>query len=306
MLTDAMRAHLDGLVTAQRVVLFMKGTRDQPRCGFSARVVEMIDAYVDTYATIDVLADMNLREAVKEYAQWPTFPQLFVDGELVGGADVITQLHERGELAAVLGESGPVAAPAVTLTPSAAARIREVVGDAEGALRLQIDASFRYEFALVDAPGPRDVIVHAGGIQLVFDPASARRADGMTMDFVSGPRGSGLVVDNPNEPPRVTPLSVEELHRWRAEGRPHHLFDVRTDEEWRIAHVEGSTLLDAAGEAKLHALPPDAILVMLCHHGVRSQHAAEHLLAQGWRHVYNVVGGIDAWSRRVDPKVPTY
>jgi monothiol glutaredoxin len=306
MLTDAMRAHLDGLVTSQRVVLFMKGTRDQPRCGFSARVVEMIDGYVDTYATIDVLADMNLREAVKEYAQWPTFPQLFVDGELVGGADVLTQLHERGELAAVLGDAEPVPAPSVTLTPRAAARIREVVGDAEGALRLQIDASFRYEFAIADAPGPRDVTVTTEGIRLVFDPASARRAHGMTMDFVSGPRGSGLVVDNPNEPPRVMPLTVEELHRWRTEGRPHHLFDVRTDDEWRIAHLEGSILLNEAGEAVLRALPPEAPLVVICHHGVRSQHAAEHLLAQGWRHVYNLVGGIDAWSHRVDPSVPTY
>jgi monothiol glutaredoxin len=97
-MTD-IHTQIDNDVKNNDVVLFMKGTRDQPRCGFSARVVEMIDGYVDTYATFDVLADMNLREAVKEYAQWPTFPQLYVGGEFVGGCDIVTQLEAAGELA---------------------------------------------------------------------------------------------------------------------------------------------------------------------------------------------------------------
>lgn len=305
-LTDAMRARLDALVASDRVVLFMKGDRTAPRCGFSARVVELLDGHLDSYATVDVLGDMTLREAMKDYAQWPTFPQLWVDGELVGGADIAEQLHGTGELAALLGSQDVALAPSITLTPAAQARIVEVMDGEAGALRLRIDARFHYAFELADGPAPGDVVVTQGEVTLVLDRASARRADGMTMDFVTGPTGSGLVVDNPNEPPGVRQLQVDELAAWRADGRPHALVDVRTDAEWGIAHIDGAVLLDEAGTAWLDQLPRDTAVVFQCHHGGRSQQAAEHFLRQGFRDVYNLAGGIDAWSLRVDPTVPRY
>jgi monothiol glutaredoxin len=302
-LTDALRARLDALVRDDRVVLFMKGTRSAPRCGFSARVVAILDGLVDDWRDVDVLADMTLREGIKAWAQWPTFPQLWVDGDLVGGADIVEQLHERGELATLL-KATPAAPPVLGLTDAARDRIREVAGEAR--LRLRVDAAFAYQFELADEAGPGDVEVESNGVRLVLDRASARRADGLRMDFVQGPHGAGLVVDNPNEPPRVGSLDVTELKAWLDRGEPFHLLDVRTDDEWAIARIDGARLLDEATAAWLDTLPRDARLAVVCHHGVRSRHAAEELLRRGFRDVRNVEGGIDAWSRRVDPSVPRY
>ena len=82
-----------------RVLLFMKGTPEAPQCGFSAQLVEVLaDVGVD-YTTRNVLADPELRQAIKEFSNWPTIPQLYVDGKFVGGCDIVTEMHATGELA---------------------------------------------------------------------------------------------------------------------------------------------------------------------------------------------------------------
>ena len=90
------------------------------------------------------------------------------------------------------------------------------------------------------------------------------------------------------------------------EGKPHLLVDVRTQEEWATAKVESAVFLDDALRGKLEGADRDQTIVFLCHHGMRSQQAATHLLATGFRDVYNLQGGIDAWATHVDPAVPRY
>ena len=104
-LDPALRERIDELLATEPVVLFMKGTREAPQCGFSARVVAMLDRHLAEYATHDVLADPALRQGIKDYADWPTVPQVWVDGEFVGGCDIVTELFEAGELAAALSGS---------------------------------------------------------------------------------------------------------------------------------------------------------------------------------------------------------
>ena len=91
------RAAIEAVLNAHPVVLFMKGNRSQPQCGFSARTAGMLDTLLVDYATVDVLKDAALREAIKLYGQWPTIPQLYVDGELIGGCDIVGQLYDSGE-----------------------------------------------------------------------------------------------------------------------------------------------------------------------------------------------------------------
>ena len=304
-LTPQLQEHLQSLVDSDPVVLFMKGQRAHPQCGFSASVVEILDGLLDDYATHDVLSDMNLREGMKVFSEWPTFPQLYVNGELVGGADIVAQLHAQDELAAMLG-SAPATAPHIDITDAARERILALTEGHNVPLRLSIDARFNYSFAHVDDVAEADFSVLANTLTLVFDRASARRANGLRIDFIDDERGQGLVIENPNEPAQVQPLTVDELHQWRTEGKPHHLIDVRTDEEWNIARIEGARLLDAETSGWLETLPRDAVLVMQCHHGVRSLRAAEELLRRGHTRVYNLKGGIDAWSRYIDGDVPTY
>ena len=88
-------------------MLFMKGTPDEPRCGFSARVVAMLDAMGTDYAAMDILPDPRIRQELSGLSGWPTIPQLFVGGELVGGCDIVTEMFESGELAETLGVEQP-------------------------------------------------------------------------------------------------------------------------------------------------------------------------------------------------------
>ena len=91
------------LMSANRVVLYMKGTPQFPQCGFSALAVEILKrCEVNDFKTVDVLADSEVRQGIKEFSDWPTIPQLYVDSEFIGGADIMKELYENGELQDVL------------------------------------------------------------------------------------------------------------------------------------------------------------------------------------------------------------
>ncbi|MBC7940073.1 MAG: Grx4 family monothiol glutaredoxin [Chitinophagaceae bacterium] len=93
------------LVKSNRVMLFMKGTAQFPMCGFSGRAIQILKACgADDLKTFNVFDDEDVRQGIKDYAQWPTIPQLYVDGEFVGGSDIMTEMYESGELQQVLGK----------------------------------------------------------------------------------------------------------------------------------------------------------------------------------------------------------
>ena len=94
-----------------KVILFMKGTPDAPACGFSARTVGALQAMDAPFAAVDILPDPRIRQELSALSNWPTIPQLFIDGQLVGGCDIVTEMYESGELAQALGVEQPQAAP---------------------------------------------------------------------------------------------------------------------------------------------------------------------------------------------------
>jgi len=300
-------AKIERLVKADKVVLFMKGTRTAPQCGFSATVVGLLDQYLPEYTTHNVLVDAEIREGVKRYANWPTIPQLYVDGEFVGGCDIIRQLDEDGELVKTLGDAvRRPEAPSIVITPAAAevfAQALEEAGEGE-VLRLSVDGNFRHDLAL-DSPQPSDLRVESAGIVLLIDPGSARKLDGVTIDYATAPE-SGFRIDNPHAPPRVQPISPAEAKAMIERDPGARFLDVRTPEERARAMIEGTTLLDREAFDALMELPKNTPLVFHCHHGMRSHQAAIHFLEQGFTKVYNVSGGIDGWSQEVDPSIPRY
>ncbi len=97
------QSEINDIVKAHKVVLFMKGSRMMPQCGFSAQAVQILSAHTSDFETVNVLADMEIRQGVKDYAKWPTIPQCYVGGEFVGGSDILTELHQSGELAKLIG-----------------------------------------------------------------------------------------------------------------------------------------------------------------------------------------------------------
>jgi monothiol glutaredoxin len=114
-MTDAATANpvhdfISKAVTDHPVVLFMKGEPDQPRCGFSATVVQILDHLGVEYAGVDVLQSDALREGIKSYSDWPTIPQLYVKGEFVGGCDIVREMFQSGELKPFLEQQGVLAA----------------------------------------------------------------------------------------------------------------------------------------------------------------------------------------------------
>ena len=90
------------LLQKHRIILFMKGNRVFPQCGFSAAVVEILETYDTDYETVNILEDPELRQSLKDYSQWPTFPQLYIDQELIGGCDIVTAMHHNQELAPLM------------------------------------------------------------------------------------------------------------------------------------------------------------------------------------------------------------
>lgn len=97
---------IDNLVKSNDVVLFMKGDADQPMCGFSATVVRILDLVNVEFKDINVLADMEIREGIKEYSNWPTIPQLYIKGEFIGGCDIVREMYETGELNELIAQKG--------------------------------------------------------------------------------------------------------------------------------------------------------------------------------------------------------
>ncbi|ACY16385.1 Grx4 family monothiol glutaredoxin [Haliangium ochraceum] len=306
-LDQGLKQRIESIIASDQVVLFMKGNRSFPQCGFSSTVVQILNSMVPNYTTVNVLADPEVRQGIKEFSDWPTIPQLYVEGEFVGGCDIVREMFENGELARLLG-SQEVEAPTITITDAAAAALKSALS-AEGGegdvIHLAVDARFQHNLDL----GPKTehgIEVASNGVLLEVNRMSARLADGLTIDFVEEGLQRGFRMDNPNRPPEVVELSPAELKAKLDAGEIKELIDVRSPEERKTAQIADSRLLDDATMQQLTQLDVDTPLAFYCHRGQRSKAAAEHFRDRGFRKVYNLSGGIDAWSTEVDSDVPRY
>ena len=110
-MSNPIREEIQKAITEHEVILFMKGVPERPMCGFSARTVAALDSLGASYAAVDILPDPRIRQELSAISNWPTIPQLFVNGDLVGGCDIVTEMYESGELAETLGVQPPADAP---------------------------------------------------------------------------------------------------------------------------------------------------------------------------------------------------
>jgi monothiol glutaredoxin len=97
-MTPELKQRLDNLVEQHKILVFMKGNKLMPQCGFSNNVVQILNALGVPFETIDVLADWEIRQGIKEYSEWPTIPQVYIDGKFIGGSDIMAELYKKGEL----------------------------------------------------------------------------------------------------------------------------------------------------------------------------------------------------------------
>ncbi|HEY5960540.1 MAG TPA: Grx4 family monothiol glutaredoxin, partial [Polyangiaceae bacterium] len=252
-LSGVVHQQIAGLVSQNPVVLFMKGTRQMPQCGFSAQVVRILDELLPEYETVDVLRDPNIRDGIKQYSEWPTIPQLYVNGKFIGGCDIVRDMNESGELQTLLGKqlkpsAGAAALPTITVSSSAQAALARAsaeavdTGQAEP-LHLLVTAQFEHDLYF----GPRtgnDIDVPTNGPTLLLDRSSTGRANGLRIDFVEGENG-GFKIVNPNEPRRVKQITAPEV-KAMLDRKEVQLFDVRPEAERRLASIPAARALDAA------------------------------------------------------------
>ena len=262
------------------------------------------------FRDVDVLSDPALREGIKEFSNWPTIPQLFYQGSLIGGSDIVRQLEESGDLLPSLGIDPSKVVhtpPSISISPEAAAAIKDAAKEAEPGqqLRMVLQRGGQSIDLYFDSPRANDLTVEQHGITVLFDRASAKLASGIAIGFVDGP-GGGFRIDNPNLPARVGTLTPAELQKMLTAKVPLRLLDVRTERERTVARIAGDEWIEELARTELNSLSKDTMLVVYCHHGTRSHAAAEQLVASGFRNVWNLSGGIDAWSRQVDPSVARY
>jgi len=300
------RERIETLLKDHRVVLFMKGNRQQPMCGFSAAAANTLNELLPEYHTVNVLDDPEIREGIKAYGDWPTIPQLYVEGELVGGADIIRQMYGSGELHALFGIAAPDRTPPeITITDAAAEAIRQGTAGAQGmALHLEIGPDHSAGFQLAPA-GEHDIVASANGLEIHFDPASAQRAKGIVIDWVSTVQGEGLSLKFPGAV-EIKSLSVQQLKQ-RLAANDITLVDVRPAAGRAMAApLAQARVLEEEGYEKLASLPKDTALAFICHHGMSSRAMAERFAAHGFSNLHNVEGGMDAWASEIDSGVPRY
>jgi monothiol glutaredoxin len=269
--------------------------------------VNILDMFDCEYETVDVLADATLREGIKTYGQWPTVPQLYLDGELIGGCDIVTELFESGELSDLLGLKPPArTVPLITFSDKAAA-VRHALEQQPDEMSLHIRIDARWQTHLELAPDKaHEIRTDAHGIDVLMDPSTAQRANGLFVDVIETLQGSAFTFENPNAPPAVKPMDVSTLNTIIESGEAFYLFDVRGPDERAKAQIKAAAPFDEGAERLIRTLPKDTPLVFHCHGGGRSQVVAERYRLRGFVNVYNLAGGIDAWSLHVDSTVQRY
>jgi len=215
-------------------------------------------------------------------------------------------MFNSGELHDMLGVERPDRTPPeVTITDAAAEKILEAMQGHEGiGLHFAIDAGFQSQFNVGPIEG-HEIKVEANGVTMLFDIASAQRARGAVIDWVTTMQGEGLTIKLPEAPNPIRQMSVAEL-KDEMDNNSVILVDIRVAEERALASLDAARPMDRETMEEIEAMPKDTALAFLCHHGKRSNIAAEHFRKNGFTNVSNVAGGIDAWSKEIDSKVPLY
>lgn len=305
---SAVHRQISSILASNPVVLFMKGTPDQPRCGFSAKSVDVLNTLVPDFFGVDVLNDDDIRQGIKTYGNWPTIPQLYVKGELVGGSDIIMQLYNTGELHQLLGVAAPDrSAPEIFISAQAATAIRAGMADEPAlGLHLRIDGRWQASFQLAPIEG-HEIKAVADDLIVYMDVQTAQRAKGLRIDWTDSLQGSGLSITNPNAPSLVKSMTVSVLAAALKSAHPPLVIDVRPEHDrLRAPFPPPSKVLEGGTLSALEALPKSQPLAFLCHFGNSSKQAAEHFRGLGFTEIFNVEGGIDAYAREIDTSVVRY
>lgn len=303
------------IVKDEKLLIFAKGTREAPRCGFSARAIDVIARLGKPFKVVNILEDPTLRPALVEFSQWPTSPQVFLDGELLGGSDIVQELFESGELQQKVAKSfGDAPAPApekppVSITPEALAKVREFMETANDKLRLHVNVSngertYALEIDTYSHAG-QDLSYTINGITVVHARAMRPLFNALEVSWVSKDDSEGFAVREVGQAPALpVPFEIkrdelESLLKSDAKAGLESslkIVDVREDEEWAEGHGEGTIHLALSRlekEWEQKGLEKSDTIIMVCRSGNRSGQATKAFRDRfGFAKTRNLVGGI--------------
>ncbi len=288
---------IENLVNNNDCILFMKGTPSHPQCGFSSNTITILkDVLGDDFTTFNVLENNDVREGIKEYGNWPTIPQVYVKSELIGGNDIVTEMFNTGELHTMLNLPQPDRTPAeINISEKAKENILSGIENiGSNVLMLSIDNQFNTRFS-IDQPKGYEVISEIDEIKIYMDVGTAKKANGIEIDWVEDLQGAGLVIKNPNEPKSVNQLTIESLKQGIESQVIEYIYDVRSEEQYNSQHIPGSKRLDKDNMQVIESLDKNTPLVFVCAVGNTSQGACEFYRKKGYTNINNLVGGVSAW-----------
>ncbi len=295
-LDAAVRERIEQQIASNDVFLYMKGSPKMPQCGFSAKTVGMLDSLLaGNYGSFNVLEDESIREGIKVFGDWPTIPQLYIKGELVGGCDIVTEMYNAGELHEMLGLEKPDRTPPpIEITDKAAGKIREFLeAYPDQHLHFSVGGDWDAQFQIGPKQG-HEIESSSNGITVLMDLASAQRAKGARIDWTETMQGEGLTLDLPGAPAPVKAMTPTELQQRMNSGERLLVVDTRNETERKSKPLEFARGLDAELMAELKDADHQMPLVFVCNIGVSSQAVAEHYRKQGFAQVYNLEGGVQA------------
>lgn len=299
-MTQELDQKIESLINSHKVVLFMKGTPQTPMCGFSGNTIKMLKDLLDEdFKTFNVLEDNDVREGIKNYSEWPTIPQLYIDNEFVGGNDIISEMFNTGELHELLNLQKPNRTPpTITISDEALKHIKEGMQEVGGQkLFLSIDDAFNTRFS-IESPKGYEVVSQVKNLDIYMDIGTAERAQDIDISWIEELQGSGLRIKNPNEPPAVIELSVTELQDWFDTKNVDNpmIFDVRPADKVEEGTLPGGRRLDKKTIIEIEEMDKNTPLVFVCQVGQSSMAAAEFFRKKGYSKVYNLSGGYQAWK----------
>ena len=298
-MNDQTNQRIEKMLDENPVFLFMKGNPQTPMCGFSSNTVKILkDLIGENYGSFNVLEDPEIREGIKTYGQWPTIPQLYVNKELIGGNDIISEMFNTGELHELLNLKQPDRTPpTIEITDEALKHIKEGLKDmGDHQLFLSVDDEYNTRFSL-EMPKGYEIIADVGDLKVYMDIGTAERSNGVEISWVDELQGSGLRIKNPNEPPAVQNLSVAELQDWLATDVANpSIYDVRSADKIAEGTVAHAVRLDKDAIESIESMDKEQPLVFVCQVGQSSMSAAEFFRKKGHTKVFNLTGGYNAWS----------
>ena len=296
-MNEQTKQSIENLVNNNTCVLFMKGNPQYPQCGFSSNTVKILQELVgDKFSYCNVLEDQNIREGIKEYGNWPTIPQLYINKELIGGNDIVTEMYNTGELQTLLDLPLPVKEPAaISITEKAQENIRKGIQNiGSKVLMLSIDSQYNTRFSIEEAKG-YEIISHVEDIKIYMDVGTAKRANGLEIDWVEDLQGAGLVIKNPNEPKKIKQITKQDLMDGIQRGKYPNIYDVRPENMFLAQSIPGSKRLDKEGMQEIESFSKETPLVFVCNVGKTSQETCDFYRKKGYTNINNLIGGVSNW-----------